>query len=246
MPDDPFQATSAHEDSSSNGHRLRPPIMKVCILQPCQHAPVRHQPLHQQLDGTLMNAAKQSRSALMYRRHPNVASMSMKTTRVVSRVMRFSPSRLRMRPLSVRLKFACPGRCDNHGGIVHVAVAATCSSGHGVPQFVSPFFGHFSKAMDLRRKIDQMACLESDGEQEKVNKMGVAKLCQRCWSPRANRRWWTTWRRGRIRTTRTRSTPRTRASGPRSGSPRTQTARFLRASESHFRDHRRRSTGPWR
>ena len=71
-------------------------------------------------------------------------------------------------------------------------------------------------------------------------------LCQRCWSPRVNRRWWTTWRRGRVRTTRTRSTPRTRTSGPRSGSPRTQTARFLRASESHFRDHRRRSTGPWR
>ncbi|CAJ1434177.1 unnamed protein product [Effrenium voratum] len=150
----------------------------VCILQPRQHAPVRHQLLHQQLDGALMLAVKQSRSALMYRRHPNVTSMSMKTTRVVSRVMRFSPSRLRMRPLqlrllSVRLKFACLGLCDSHGGIVHVAVAATCSSGHGVPQFVSPFFGHFSKAMDLCRKIDQMACLESDGEQEKVKKMGA-------------------------------------------------------------------------
>ncbi|CAJ1392757.1 unnamed protein product [Effrenium voratum] len=150
MPDDPFQAASAHEDSSSNGHSV-----------------------------------KQSRSALMHRRRPNVTSMSMKTTRVVSRVMRFSPSRLRMRPLqlrplSVRLKFACLGHCDNHGGIVHVAVAATCSSGHGVPQFVSPFFGHFSKAMDLRRKIDQMACLESDGEQEKVKKMGVAK-CVHVW-----------------------------------------------------------------
>ena len=87
---------------------------------------------------------------------------------------------LQLRPLSVRLKFACLGHCDNHGGLVHVAVAATCSSGHGVPQFVSPFFGHFSKAMDLRRKIDQMACLESDGEQEKVKKMGVAK-CVHVW-----------------------------------------------------------------
>ncbi|CAJ1342518.1 unnamed protein product, partial [Effrenium voratum] len=87
---------------------------------------------------------------------------------------------LQLRLLSVRLKFACLGLCDSHGGIVHVAVAATCSSGHGVPQFVSPFFGHFSKAMDLRRKIDQMACLESDGEQEKVKKMGVAK-CAHIW-----------------------------------------------------------------
>ncbi|CAJ1446793.1 unnamed protein product, partial [Effrenium voratum] len=93
-------------------------------------------------------------------------------------VLRMRPLQLRL--LSVRLKFACLGHCDNHGGIVHVAVAATCSSGHGVPQFVSPFFGHFSKAMDLRRKIDQMACLESDGEQEKVKKMGVAK-CVHIW-----------------------------------------------------------------